>query len=63
MQKPGLFVFCLGDYLFKSKPGPTSADACGEVTSCNASHQEVSMCSTGGGFQAMCITFASVKSE
>ena len=28
------FVFCPGDCLFESKPSPTSANACGEVTSC-----------------------------
>ena len=28
------FVFCLGDCPFKSEPSPTSAPACGKVTSC-----------------------------
>ena len=43
------FVFCPGDYPFKSVPTPTSADACGEVTGCAASHQEVSTFNTRGG--------------
>ena len=39
-------VFCPGDCPFESDPSPTSADACGEVTGCNAGHQEVGRCST-----------------
>ena len=44
-----LFVFCVGDCPFKSEPTSTSADACWEVTGCNAGHQEIGMCSTRGG--------------
>ena len=32
------FVFCLSDWRFESKPSPSSADACEEVTSCAVSH-------------------------
>ena len=46
---------------YKSEPSPTSADACGEVTGCTASCQEVSTCSTRGGSQGIYITFASTK--
>ena len=52
-----LFVFCLGDCQFESKPSPTSADACGEVISCDAGHQEIGMCSTRGGSWGMYTTF------
>ena len=51
----------LGDCLFESKPIPNSADACGEVTGCNAGCQEVNTCSTRGGYQGMCITFTFAK--
>ena len=37
----------------------TSADACGEVTGCDAGCQEVGRCK--GGSQGMYITFASAK--
>ena len=47
--------------MFESEPTTTSADACGEVTGCNAGHQEVGRCSTRGGSQGMYITFASAK--
>ena len=55
------FIFCAGDCPFKSEPTPTSADACGEVTRCNAGCQEVSRYSTRGGSQGIYITFASAK--
>ena len=55
------FVFCPGDCPFKCKPSPTSADACGEVTGCDASHQKVGMCSSKGGSQGMYITFTPAK--
>ena len=51
-MKPGrwhngsAFILCPGDYPFKFEPIPTSADACGEMTSCNAGCQKVSRCST-----------------
>ena len=54
-----VFVFCEGDCSFESKASLTSADACGEVTSCAGNHQEVSMCSTGGGSHGKYITFTS----
>ena len=53
----------LGDCLFKSEPSPTSADACGEVTSCNAGYKEVGRCSTKGGSSGMYITFTSAKTR
>ena len=55
------FVFCAGDCPFVCEPSPTSADAGGEATGCNAGCQEVSRCSTRGGSQGMYITFASSK--
>ena len=55
------FVFFPGDCPFESEPSPTSADACREVTSCTAGHQEVDMCSTRGGSQGMYITFTPAK--
>ena len=55
------FVFCLGYCPFKSEPSPTSGDAWGEVTGCDAGNQEVSKCSTRGGSQGMHITFTSAK--
>ena len=57
------FVFCVGDCPFESKSTPTSADACGEESSCNAGHQEVGRCSAKGEFQGMYITFASTKAN
>ena len=59
----GAFVFCAGDCLFKSEPTPTSADACWELTGCDADHQDFSRCSTRGGSQQMYITFASTKAN
>ena len=44
-------------HLKLSQSTPTSADACGEVTSCHAGHQEVCRCSTRGWFQGMNICF------
>ena len=38
-----------------------SADACGEMTGCAASRQEVSMCSTRGGSWEMYITVTSAN--
>ena len=35
------FIFCQVDCPFESEPSPIYADACGEVTSCAAGHQEV----------------------
>ena len=51
-QEPGRWhngrasTFCTSDHSFESEPSPTSADACGEVTGCTASCQEVGTCST-----------------
>ena len=56
-----MVVFCVVGWPFGSGRTPTSADACGEVTSCDAGCQEVGRCSTRGGFQGMYITFASAK--
>ena len=56
-----VFVFCLCDCLFESKPSPTFADGHGEVTGYAAGHQEVDTCSTTGGYQGMYITFTSAK--
>ena len=55
------FAFYVGDCPFKSKPTPTSADACREVIGCNAGCQEVGKCSTRGGSQKRHITFTSAK--
>ena len=66
-KKPGhrhngsAFTFCRCDHLFKSEPGPTSADACGEVTGCVPGRQEVGKCSTRDESWGMYITFASAK--
>ena len=49
------FVFCACDCLFESEPIPTSADACGEVTGCDASCQEVNRCSTRGNVHYICL--------
>ena len=35
----------------------------GKVTGCDAGHQEVGRCSTRGGSQGMCITFASANKQ
>ena len=45
------------------EPTPASADACGEVTGCNVSCQEVSRCGTRGGSPGMYIAFASAKAN
>ena len=55
------FVFCPGDCPFKSEPTPTSADACGEGTDCDAGCQKVSRCSNRGRSWEIYITFASAK--
>ena len=60
MAQRSAFIFCVGDP-FESEPTPTSADKCGEVTGCDASHQEVSRWNTWDGSQGMYITFASTK--
>ena len=36
-----VFVFCVGECPFKPEATPTSTDACGGVTSCNASCQRL----------------------
>ena len=46
-----MFIICPGDCPFESDPSPISADACGEVTGCNADCQEVDTCSTRGESQ------------
>ena len=51
------------EMLGESEPTPTSADACGEMTGCDASCQEIGRCSTRDGSREMYITFASTKSE
>ena len=57
------FVFCAADCPFESEPNPTSADARGEVTDCNAGCQEVNRCSTRGRSQGTYIAFAFVKAN
>ena len=46
---------------FDPEPNPTATDAFRKETGCHAGCKEVSMCSTRGGFQVMCITFTSAK--
>ena len=69
IPKPGrwhsgsTFVFCPGDCLFKSKPSPTYAHACGEVTGCIAGCQESVGVAPEVDLGGMYITFASAKKQ
>ena len=53
------FVFCSCGCTFESEPSPTSAHACGEVTSCAPAAKRSASGSTRGESWGMYITFAS----